>query len=229
MNYYELFGVNINATKEQLKIRHRVLVKKYHPDLQQDVNLKIQYENKLKEINMIYDVLIDDNKRSQYNAKNYITIQTNINQKQYTNTKYNNTQSQQGGLTRVYTQYQKDYYNAFSKEFIRQQEEIKKEKERIKKYQDEANQYKKNINQIKDKLNEIKKDKNIFHILNNYIKKIMLEKELSKYNVNCDLCKYRNDITQEMINNGYGDIYYCKKRVYFGTNPYCKFYVKENT
>ena len=54
-NYYEILEVNQKASKEIIEKAYKVLVKKYHPD----VNAKKAQENnqKIKELNEAYEVL----------------------------------------------------------------------------------------------------------------------------------------------------------------------------
>lgn len=59
MNYYELLGVNKNASQEEIKKKYRELVKKHHPDVGGDTEL-------FKKINEAYEILKDPVKRQQY-------------------------------------------------------------------------------------------------------------------------------------------------------------------
>ena len=61
-DYYEVLGVDKNASDEEIKRAFRVLAKKYHPD----VNKEPGAEEKFKEIGEAYSVLSDPNKRQQY-------------------------------------------------------------------------------------------------------------------------------------------------------------------
>ena len=64
-NYYELLQVNQNATQEIIEKAFKVLAKKYHPDLQNEINKEKSAEI-FKEINEAYQVLSDSEKREEY-------------------------------------------------------------------------------------------------------------------------------------------------------------------
>ena len=73
-NYYDILEVNKNASPEMIEKAYKLLVKKYHPDLQEN-NLKIEYEEKIKKINEAYEVLSNQEKRKNYDLNlNNITI-----------------------------------------------------------------------------------------------------------------------------------------------------------
>ena len=67
-NYYEILEVDKKASPEVIEKAYRTLVKKYHPDLQENEKQK-EYEEKMKEINEAYSVLTDDYKRATYDEQ----------------------------------------------------------------------------------------------------------------------------------------------------------------
>ena len=63
-NYYDILGVNKNASQEDIKKAYRNLSKKYHPDKNGGD------DSKFKEINEAYDTLGDETKRREYDNPN---------------------------------------------------------------------------------------------------------------------------------------------------------------
>ncbi len=61
-DYYEVLGLQKNATKEQIKAAYRKLALQHHPDR----NGSPGAEGKFKELSEAYAVLSDDNKRAEY-------------------------------------------------------------------------------------------------------------------------------------------------------------------
>ncbi len=62
-DYYEVLGVNKNATEAEIKKAYRKLALKYHPDVSAD---KVGAEEKFKEVTEAYEVLSNPNKRATY-------------------------------------------------------------------------------------------------------------------------------------------------------------------
>lgn len=80
-NYYDILEVNKNASQEIIEKAYKTLVKKYHPDLQ-DNNLKNEYEEKIKLINEAFEVLSNSEKRKNYDL--------NLKQTEFSVEDYNN-------------------------------------------------------------------------------------------------------------------------------------------
>src|SRR3990172_1741181 len=61
-DYYEILGLNRNASDDEIKAAFRKLARQYHPD----VNKEHDAEENFKEINEAYGVLSDSDKRARY-------------------------------------------------------------------------------------------------------------------------------------------------------------------
>ena len=64
-NYYDILGVNKNASDDEIKKAYRSLAKKYHPDLNPG---NAEAAEKLKEVNQAYGVLSDKTKKQNYDS-----------------------------------------------------------------------------------------------------------------------------------------------------------------
>ncbi|MEJ2617774.1 MAG: DnaJ domain-containing protein [Ignavibacteriaceae bacterium] len=62
-DYYEVLGVDKNATKDDLKKAYRKLAMQYHPDRNPDNK---EAEEKFKEAAEAYEILSDDDKKARY-------------------------------------------------------------------------------------------------------------------------------------------------------------------
>lgn len=60
-NYYEILEVSPNASLEIIKIAYKSLVKKYHPDNNENVNIE-----KIRKVNEAYQILSNPEKRKKY-------------------------------------------------------------------------------------------------------------------------------------------------------------------
>ena len=58
-NYYDILGVDKNASEDEIKSAFRKMAKKYHPD----INKTPEAEAKFKEVGEAYSVLGDAEKR----------------------------------------------------------------------------------------------------------------------------------------------------------------------
>ena len=70
VDYYEVLGVNRNASDVDIKRAYRSLARKYHPDVADD---KAAAEAHFKEINEAYSVLSDPQKRQMYDTYGHAT------------------------------------------------------------------------------------------------------------------------------------------------------------
>src|SRR5512145_1095977 len=61
-DYYEILGLNRNASDDEIKAAFRKLARQYHPDVSKEEHA----EEKFKEINEAYGVLSDADKRARY-------------------------------------------------------------------------------------------------------------------------------------------------------------------
>ena len=61
-DYYDILGLDKNASEQDIQRAYRKLSKKYHPD----INKAPDAEEKFKEVNEAYEVLHDKQKRAQY-------------------------------------------------------------------------------------------------------------------------------------------------------------------
>lgn len=88
-DYYELLELSKNASEDTIKKVFRILIKKNHPDLFEGEEKKLA-EEKVKLLNEAYEVLIDKEKRkdydfklNQYNQEENEKVQTLIEENEY--------------------------------------------------------------------------------------------------------------------------------------------------
>ncbi|MBQ8847852.1 MAG: DnaJ domain-containing protein [Candidatus Gastranaerophilales bacterium] len=114
-SYYEILNIRDDATKQEIKIQYRKLVRMYHPD----VNSSLEAEYIFKEINKAAEILLDDEKRKNYDALR--AVNKNIYRKTDFKEKPKTSKKQSGY----------SFYDLFSKENKSkktQEEKIKKPK-----------------------------------------------------------------------------------------------------
>lgn len=74
-DYYEILELSKNATEEEIKKSYRRLAKKYHPDLNKGDK---SAEEKFKEISEAYEVLMDKNKKANYDQYGHAGVNNNF-------------------------------------------------------------------------------------------------------------------------------------------------------
>lgn len=135
-NYYEILEVSTKASPEIIKKAYITLVKKYHPDLQDD-SKKEEYENKLKKINEAYEVLSDETKRKKYdleleNLRHIQSEQSNLrNTSNYSPDakKSNNINSDVNEQYSNLNNTNSNYENAYNEDLLKKQKNLQQELE----------------------------------------------------------------------------------------------------
>ncbi len=126
-NYYQILGLENNASINQIKKAYRTYATKFHPDKQNGDKF---FEERFKEIKEAYDVLSDDIKRKNYDTK----WQNNFSE----SSSYSDQTHQQNAeneFKRKYEQYRQEENN--------RNEKIKRENEEKQKAETQANREKK--------------------------------------------------------------------------------------
>ena len=111
-NYYKILEVNENASIEVIEKAYKVLVKKYHPDLQAN---NPDAEKKIREINEAYNVLSDQFLKEQYDQE--LQQQSNA---------YNQNNYQESDYSRLYKEKQKLKYQLAHERYDKERIEMQK-------------------------------------------------------------------------------------------------------
>lgn len=77
-NYYEILEIDKRATPKVIKGVYKLHIKENHPDLFQGEE-RLMAEEKIKKINEAYEVLIDENKRHDYDEMIETQYETELN------------------------------------------------------------------------------------------------------------------------------------------------------
>ncbi len=101
-DYYAILGVNKTAGVDEIKQKFRKLAFKYHPDRNQGEK---SAEAKFKEISEAYDVLSDEDKRSQYDRFGQYWQQNTATEYTKTNFDHNNLNTKVGSNGTDFSQY----------------------------------------------------------------------------------------------------------------------------
>lgn len=114
-NYYDILEVNKNASTEIIEKAYKILVKKYHPDLQEN-NLKNKYEEKIKKINEAYEILSNSEKRKDYDLKLENLENNKISENDYNNliNENINLKNEINFLKNNYNKLQNNYNNYYN-------------------------------------------------------------------------------------------------------------------
>ncbi|MCI8362044.1 MAG: DnaJ domain-containing protein [Clostridia bacterium] len=127
-DYYEILEVSKNASEEIIEKAYKVLVKKYHPDLQEE-QYKKQAEEKMKLINEAYENLSDVDKRKEYDIELENEEKRKIQEQQIENYNKENVYEEQ------YNENEEEYSEPLTKKQIKEQ--IKQERKAQREYREE--------------------------------------------------------------------------------------------
>lgn len=90
-NYYQVLGVAYNATNEDIKKAYKLKAKEFHPDVSKVPNATEIF----KMISHAKDILLDVNKRLEYDYHIGVKMRPNSNNDYYNSNQYGNYQQPQ--------------------------------------------------------------------------------------------------------------------------------------
>ncbi|SEO91486.1 DnaJ domain-containing protein [Mucilaginibacter gossypiicola] len=129
VDYYEILGIDSNATDDQIKKAYRSNAIKFHPDKHFDDPF---FTKKFQEIKDAYTILIDADSRSKFNSVYSEYFKTTINETQEQSTTYSysyrNTEKQERKKTNEQEEerFRHDPFKQFYSPFDREQQETPK-------------------------------------------------------------------------------------------------------
>ena len=82
-DYYEILGINKNASADEIKKAYRNLALKYHPD-RVSTDKKKEAEERFKEISEAYEVLMDSQKKATYDQYGHAGVDSSFKQGGFT-------------------------------------------------------------------------------------------------------------------------------------------------
>ncbi len=127
--YYDILEISRHASEEVLERAHKILIKRYHPDLETNPQKRKEKEEYIKKINEAYEVLSDEKKRKEYDLETFPEQSEKPEGKPQTN--------ETSSYTNVVQKKQEDiineeYAKIVNEEIQKAQERIDKEEELIK-------------------------------------------------------------------------------------------------
>lgn len=127
-NYYEKLEVSQNASPEIIKKAYNVFVKKYHPDLWPD-DKKAWAEEQMKQYNEAYEILINEEKRRNYDESLKIATTATSEVK---NSNSNNNHDSQNNINEnaFYKQEQEKLINEINQTKAKLQDELRQKAEK---------------------------------------------------------------------------------------------------
>ena len=114
-NYYEILGVDITATQEEIRKAYYKQARKYHPDN----NPRQDTTNMMQQITLAYNTLSNEESKKQYDATLKRNSRTSFNN---TTTNTNNSYS--------HTQNSEDFWRFFDEYFHERSEQTQQEERR---------------------------------------------------------------------------------------------------